>query len=117
MVVYNGKPYEQMDDLGGKKPPYFWIDHLKPFPKFLLRRSQSNWVYMICVSRDSTTSKPPVLRMEAPLFTWKGGCWSPQDGLDKIGFFNRNSYIIYYIYYLYILYINIYIYFYLPVFV
>ena len=22
--LYNGKPYEQMDDLGGKHHPYFW---------------------------------------------------------------------------------------------
>ncbi len=26
MVYYNGKPYEQMDDLGGIYHPYFWFN-------------------------------------------------------------------------------------------
>ncbi len=28
-MVYNRKPYEQMDDLGGFKTPYFWKHPLK----------------------------------------------------------------------------------------
>ncbi len=32
---YDGKPYEQMDDLGGKKP-YFWFNtHIPSYPHFL----------------------------------------------------------------------------------
>ena len=34
-IVYNtGKPYEQMDDLGGKNHPNFWVDtHMDTLPK------------------------------------------------------------------------------------
>ncbi len=34
----NGKPYEQMDDLGGKNHPYFWVDtHIGAYTTQLYR--------------------------------------------------------------------------------
>ena len=37
MVYYNGKPYEQMDDLGGFSPPIFGLTPKKPTPLSLGR--------------------------------------------------------------------------------
>ncbi len=38
-LFHGSKPYEQMDDLGAHKNPYFWVDTHIDFPGFLWRKT------------------------------------------------------------------------------
>ena len=79
-MVYNNngsKPYEQMDDLGGKNHPYFWkhpirIDSPWPFPKPGFPTSPQT--PSASVDQDPGESYKP----------WVQG-WGVEPGIAKIG--------------------------------
>ena len=94
-MVYNGKPYEQMDDLGG--PPLFLGWHpYKPFP-FGVGKKPLTW-NLLSYDLYTLNAKKPGQRLSA--LSWNHKPWEDTTWMDGKGskFEQPNHWHTYYIY-------------------